>query len=77
MYVKLDYFTRKCTVVRKVFDNHMRKQTILQLEALIIAFKSDLFFVSRNAALIKKFLEYSGTHAMGYFESRCILASTQ
>ena len=46
MYVKLDYFTRKCTDVRKVFDNHMKKQTILQL---------DLCFVSRNAALMKSF----------------------
>ena len=31
-YVKLSFFTRKCTIVRKVFDSHMKKQIILQLK---------------------------------------------
>ena len=34
MHVKLGYFARKCTVVRKVFDSHMREQTILQLKGV-------------------------------------------
>ena len=37
----LAFFTRKCTIVRKMFDSHMKKQIILQL---------------RNAALITSFL---------------------
>ena len=60
--MKLSCFTRKCTVVRKVFDSHMRQQIILQLKFKVI------FALKQKCYADNKFLEYSGEHAIGYFD---------
>ena len=60
-YVKLSYFTRKCTIVWKVFDSHTRKQIILQLKSVKFEISLRVIFaLTGNAALITSLLDCVG-----------------
>ena len=52
-----------------MFDGHMRKQIILQLTSIkLISLEYSDPCVKQKCYADNKFLEYSGEHAIGYFD---------